>query len=213
MDMKLNPRYKSFYFNDKDELPEIKIDPAKTCLLVMNMQEAMIGRISDETEWGKESGYGSTWKDFMDRLDYITIPCVSELLAKAREKGIKVAYGTISNFYTGEKEDPIIAELKPQDGDRIYTRSFRPGKSIAAGTSFIDDMKADGIETVVIVGMATDQCISSSIRVLSDEDFEVICVEDACASDSLDQQEWELRALNFTYCLVVSQLQMMDILG
>ena len=39
-----------------------------------------------------------------------------------------------------------------------------------------------GIRTVVCAGIFTDQCVSSTVRSLADESFEVIVLEDCCAA-------------------------------
>ena len=67
MNKTINPNIISFYYKDRDEIPEVSIDPAKTALLIMNMQKYQIGRIVNFAEEGIKSGEGSAWKDFSDR--------------------------------------------------------------------------------------------------------------------------------------------------
>lgn len=213
MDKHINPSIKSFYYNDRDEIPELSIKPEKTVLAIMNMQKYQIGRVKAYAMQGRESGTGSNWKDFYDRLDYITLPAIQEVLAKCRELGIKVAFGKVAGLSEDEELNELIDDYDPFDDELIYVRYNKIGSSLTAGTSFAEDMRAEGIDTVIVVGVATDQCISSTVRALSDEGFNVICVDDACAADSMEQHDAEMKALNFTYCLVLSLLQIMDILG
>ena len=212
MNKTINPNIISFYYKDRDEIPEVSIDPAKTALLIMNMQKYQIGRIVNFAEEGIKSGEGSAWKDFSDRFDYITLPAIQEIQLKCRELGIKVCYGNVVGLSDNEELDELIGDFVPDESETIYERRNKVGSSVTAGTSFVADMREQGIDTIIVTGVATDQSVSSSIRVLSDEGFKVICCDDACAADSMEQHDYELRALNFTYCLVVSLLQMMEML-
>ncbi len=213
MNKTINPSIKSFYYLDRDEIPEVSIDADRTALVIMNMQKYQIGTIRDNTEKGRETGRGSQWRDFYDRLDIITIPAIQELLARCRALGITVAYGKVAGLSDNPVDFELIDDFVPDEGESVYVRNNKVGSSITAGTSFAADMRDRGIDTVIVSGVATDQCISSTVRALSDEGFDVICVDEACAADSMEQHDAEMKALNFTYCLVVSLLQIMDILG
>ena len=61
-----------------------------------------------------------------------------------------------------------------------------------------------GIETVVVTGIVTDQCVASTVRGLADEGLQVICVEDACAAGSMELHNAELKIMNIIYCDVIS---------
>ena len=43
-----------------------------------------------------------------------------------------------------------------------------------------------GIENVVVAGIFTDQCVSSTVRSLADESFNVVVVEDCCAAATME---------------------------
>ena len=61
-----------------------------------------------------------------------------------------------------------------------------------------------GIETVVVTGIVTDQCVACTVRGLADEGLHVICVEDACAAGSMELHEAELKIMSVIYCDVMS---------
>ena len=44
-----------------------------------------------------------------------------------------------------------------------------------------------GIKNVVCSGIFTDQCVSSTVRSLADESFNVLVVEDCCAAATLER--------------------------
>ena len=53
-------------------------------------------------------------------------------------------------------------------------------------------------------GIFTDQCVSSTVRSLADESFNVIVVEDCCAAGTDELHDKELEVINMIYCQVVS---------
>ena len=61
-----------------------------------------------------------------------------------------------------------------------------------------------GIKNVVCSGIFTDQCVSSTVRSLADESFNVIVVEDCCAAATDDIHRHELEIINMIYCHVVN---------
>jgi nicotinamidase-related amidase len=69
-----------------------------------------------------------------------------------------------------------------------------------------------GIDTVVVGGIVTDQCVASSVRGLADSGFQVLCVEEACAAGCMEQHDAELRIMNCLYCSVLSLEQTIDLL-
>ena len=61
-----------------------------------------------------------------------------------------------------------------------------------------------GIKNVVCSGIFTDQCVSSTVRSLADESFNVIVVEDCCAVATDEIHRHELEIINMIYCHVVN---------
>ena len=61
-----------------------------------------------------------------------------------------------------------------------------------------------GIRNVVCCGVFTDQCVSSTVRSLADESYNVIVVEDCCAAGSDELHDKELEIINMIYCQVMS---------
>ncbi len=61
-----------------------------------------------------------------------------------------------------------------------------------------------GIMNVVVSGIFTDQCVSSTVRSLADESFNVVVVEDCCVAATMELHEKELEIINVIYCHVVT---------
>jgi isochorismate hydrolase len=61
-----------------------------------------------------------------------------------------------------------------------------------------------GIENVVVAGIFTDQCVSSTVRSLADESFNVPVVDDCCAAATMELHAKELEIINMIYCHVAT---------
>ena len=61
-----------------------------------------------------------------------------------------------------------------------------------------------GIDTVVVTGVLTDQCVSGTVRSLADESFKVWLIEDACMAATEEIHNHELEILNNIYCHVIN---------
>ena len=69
-----------------------------------------------------------------------------------------------------------------------------------------------GIKNVICCGIFTDQCVSSTVRSLADESFNVIVLEDCCAAGSDELHHKELEIINMIYCHVMSSGELLDMM-
>ncbi len=70
-----------------------------------------------------------------------------------------------------------------------------------------------GIRHVVVCGIYTDQCVSSTVRSLADESFHVVLVEDCCAAGTEELHRHELMVLNRIYCQVLTRAELMGLIA
>ena len=70
-----------------------------------------------------------------------------------------------------------------------------------------------GIDTVVVTGVFTDQCVSCTVRSLADESFKVWLIEDACMAATEKLQNNELEILNNIYCHVINTEELCSAIG
>jgi nicotinamidase-related amidase len=94
-----------------------------------------------------------------------------------------------------------VPELAPAAGDIVITKTT---DSALTGTNLRLILSNMGIENVVVAGIFTDQCVSSTVRSLADESFEVVVVEDCCAAATMDLHRHELEVINMIYCHVAT---------
>lgn len=206
--------FRSFYYETAEEPDDIVLEPASTALLVIDIQNTYLEKPEDDAE-------ARRWQPFFDRMKNIVIPNNARLLEWARAKGLEVIFARIA-CQTGDGRDRSLSQKKPgfnylllpkdredsqivdaltPKGDEIVVT--KTTDSALTGTNLRLMLHNIGIRHVIVAGIFTDQCISSTVRSLADESFEVLVVHDACAAATDALHERELEIINMIYCNVV----------
>lgn len=206
--------FRSFYYETAEEPDDIVLDPASTALLVIDIQNTYLEAPEDGAE-------ARRWQPFLDRMNGTVIPNTAKLLDWARKTGLEVMFARIAcqtqdgrdrslsqkkpgfNYLLlpKDREDSqIVGGLAPQGDEIVVTKTT---DSALTGTNLRLMLHNIGIRHVIVAGIFTDQCVSSTVRSLADESFEVLVVHDACAAATDELHERELEIINMIYCHVV----------
>ena len=220
--MKVNDRHVSFYYEDDNDYGKIEIDPKKTALLIIDMQHVFITRPVIENPTEAERRHAEKWEQFYAAIDNWVVPNNKKLLDFFRANGLEVIFAKIQCLKkngadrsldqkaTGYNElllppgDPaaeIVPELTPQEDEIVIRKTT---DSALTGSSLRLILANMGIDTVVVTGVLTDQCVSGTVRSLADESFKVWLIEDACRASTQQIQDNELEILNNIYCHVIT---------
>lgn len=213
--------YRSFYYANAEEPADIRLDPATTALLVIDIQNTYL----EDKETPEET---ARWQPFYRRMRQIVIPNTARLIAECRKRGVEVIFARIAclkqdgrdrslsqkkpgfNYLLLPKDRPdgqIVPELAPQ-GDEIVM--LKTTDSALTGTNLRLILHNMGIKELICAGIFTDQCVSSTVRSLADESYGVVVVEDCCAAATDELHRHELAVINMIYCHVV---QLDEVLG
>jgi len=207
--------HRSFYYEAADPPEDIVLDPARTAVLVIDIQNTYLAEKDTPAETAR-------WRPFFERMRRTVIPNTARLLAEARSRGAEVIFARIACLTENgrdrslsqkkpgfnylllpkDREDSqIVPELAPQ-GDEIVVA--KTTDSALTGTNLRLMLRNLGITHVVCAGIFTDQCVSSTVRSLADESFEVVVVEDCCAAATAELHAHELAVINMIYCHVAT---------
>lgn len=207
--------YRSFYYEGADDPEDIALDPAKTAVLVIDIQNTYLADKDTPEETAR-------WRPFYQRMRSTVIPNTARLIADARARGVEVIFARIACQKTDgrdrslsqkkpgfnylllpkDREDSLIVpELAPLDDEITVLKTT---DSALTGTNLRLMLRNMDIQTVICAGIFTDQCVSSTVRSLADESFDVVVVDDCCAAATDALHRHELAVINMIYCHVVS---------
>ena len=179
--MRVNDRHVSFYYENDHDMGEVVIDPAKTALLVIDMQHVFVTRPVYEEPTEEQIREAERWEPFYKKIDEVVIPNNKRLLDTFREKGMEVCFAKIQcqkengsdrsldQKATGYNElllppgaplAEIIPELAPKKDEIVVTKTT---DSALTGTPLRLWFQNMGIDTVVCTGVLTDQCVSGTV--------------------------------------------------
>lgn len=213
--------YRSFYYETAEPPGDIELDPERTALLVIDIQNTYMEVDSDPVE-------AERWAPFRERMNSTVIPNTGKMISLCREQGIEVIFARIACLKTDgrdrslsqkkpgfnylllpkDREDSqLVAELSPQDDDIVVIKTT---DSVLTGSNLRLVLRNMEISDVIVVGIFTDQCISSTVRSLADESFGVVVVEDCCAAATDELHLNELKSINMIYCHVVQSEDIPD---
>ncbi|SEO08136.1 Nicotinamidase-related amidase [Paracoccus alcaliphilus] len=207
--------YRSFYYEGAPEPEDIVLTPEDTAVLVVDIQSIYLKESDDPAQ-------NVRWEPFRQRMREVVIPNTARLLEQARAKGVEVMFARIAclkengrdrslsqkkpgwNYLLlpkGSADSALVPELQPMGDEIVFCKTT---DSLLTGTNARLILQNMGIRKVVVAGIFTDQCISSTVRSLADESFDVVVVEDCCAAATKELHDHELEIINMIYCQVAS---------
>jgi len=210
--------WRSFYYAGAPEAPDPVLLPGRVALLVIDVQNTYLARPDRATLPPLEAARDAGWDGFHERMHGLVIPTIGRLMERFRAGAGPVVFARIAaltpdgrdrslsqkkpgwnDLFLPKDEEPsqIIAELAPLPGEVVVTKTT---DSALTGTNLRLVLHNMGVTHVACCGIFTDQCVSSTVRSLADESFDVILVEDACAAGTLELHTREVEILNRIYC-------------
>lgn len=206
--------HRSFYYASADAPDDIQLTAQSTALLVIDIQNTYLEVDSDPAE-------AERWAPFRERMNSTVIPNTASLIADCRARGVEVIFARIAclkddgrdrslsqkkpgfNYLLLPKDradSQLVSELDPV-GDEIVV--LKTTDSALTGTNLRLLLRNMEIKDVIVAGIFTDQCVSSTVRSLADESFGVVVVDDCCAAATDELHHNELNIINMIYCHVV----------
>ncbi|PSK42740.1 Pyrazinamidase/nicotinamidase [Elsinoe australis] len=110
----------------------------------------------------------------------------------------------------GGKGHDIIPELYPIEGEPVIDK---PGKGAFANTDFELILRNRGIRNLIVAGVTTDICVSTTVREASDRGFECAIVGDACASVDVKLHDATLESVKSEGGIFGTVVKAQDVVG
>lgn len=180
--------------------------PRTSALIVIDVQRAF-----DDPQWGARNNPNAERN-------------IAALLAGWRASGRPIIHIRHRNsqpegrFHPGAVGFAVKPEAQELPGEVVLTKQVN---SAFIGTDLESRLRADGITTVVIVGITTDHCVSTTTRMAGNLGFDTVIVSDATATfdrighdgrhySADEMHDTALASLNGEFATVASTAQVLE---
>jgi nicotinamidase-related amidase len=222
--------FRSIYYDGAPEPEDLVLNPEETAFLVIDIQNIYLDRPDRAVLSSENQRRYDAWTPFHERMRNIVIPGTAELLKLFRMNGIECIFARIAS-HTKDGRERSLSQKKPGWNNLLLPKDERPSQliqklarqgdeivvtkttdSALTGTNLRLILHNLGKKNVICAGIFTDQCVSSTVRSLADESFNVIVVEDCCAAGSDELHRKELEIINMIYCHVLTSAELKSIM-
>jgi nicotinamidase-related amidase len=176
----------------------VELDPARTALLVIDMQRDFL----------LPGGFGESLGNDVGLLQRVVAP-VQQVLAACRRAGLLVVHtreghlpdlsdcppaklrrgaprrrigdpGPLGRILVrGEFGHDVVDELAPLPGEHVLDK---PGKGAFHTTDLHERLQAAGIQTLLVTGVTTEVCVHTTVREANDRGYECVVLADCTGS-------------------------------
>ncbi|MAA77389.1 MAG: isochorismatase [Rhodobiaceae bacterium] len=199
----------------------IEINPSSTALIVVDMQNATGNRTMGLGKLLAEGGKAEQAVYRFDRIEQLLVPNIQKLLTAFRDNNwpvIYVTYGaetpdshdvpqhlkpivTATNNIEGQKEHEIVADLTPLPNEPVLNKTTM---GAFCSTKIDTVLRATGVDTLVCVGVSTNNCVGMTAMEACDLQYKVIVVSDATGTDSQEMQDSTLNMLGRLWARIMT---------
>jgi nicotinamidase-related amidase len=170
--------------------------------------------IIDVQNWVMEQKNHRPRPEFYEDAHATVIPNIRRLIKAARSFGVEVIYTVMENlthdgrdrsldyklsgFFIpkGSRGAKVIDEIHPGPDEMVIPKT---SSSLFNSTNFEYLVRNIGLDTIAVTGFLTDQCVDHTIRDGADRGFHMICVSDACTTETRIRHDAALSAFK-GYC-------------
>jgi nicotinamidase-related amidase len=223
--------FRSLYYDGAPEPDDPVLVPKETAVLVIDIQNIYLERPDRAKLSPAEQRRYDLWTPFHGRMHKLVIPNTARMLKLARANGIECLFARIA-CHTRDGRDRSLSQRMPGWNNLLLPKNELPSQlvetlqpagdeitvtkttdSALTGTNLRLILHNLGIKTVICCGIFTDQCVSSTVRSLADESYQVVVLEDCCAAATDELHRKELEIINMIYCHVMSSAELEKMMG
>lgn len=199
-----------------------------TALLLVDLQRLCVAPDRGMFKRAQELGIPERMAPYGDRLRDLVLPNAASLATTFRELARPVVYTRIRSrtedgadrggchvrlglhIAPDDPDGDIVPEVTPGPDDHIVDKTTSDAFIGTELAQLLRNLEADHL---VVAGVLTNECVSSTVRHAADIGFTVTVVEDACAGVEHDLHEAALRTLGRTYARVASHDEVQQEIG
>jgi nicotinamidase-related amidase len=198
-------------------LPDSKVTRASTALMMIDLQYVDASRDHGIGAAGQRHGWTDNMEYYFSRLEQVALPNVKRLLDACRASGIPAIHVRVMNL-SGDSTDTswrykamnILVPPDSKDAEFIEEIAPLPGEVILSKTTsntFLSTnvdflLRNMGIDTLIMTGVVTNNCVESTTRGAGDLGYKVLLVDDACAAWTQEGHDYCLRHLDRNFAIV-----------
>ncbi|HEV8296198.1 MAG TPA: isochorismatase family cysteine hydrolase [Acidimicrobiales bacterium] len=210
-------------------LKQIELEPARTALVIVDMQYSDAHR-----DWGigakaKRLGAEAEFAYYFDRLDALVVPNIQKMLRVCRATGVEVIYLRIASLVAdgrdlnamqrrsgtlvasvGSKETEILEEIAPLEDELIINKG---SSGVFNGTAFDQILRNLGIDNLIFCGVGTNYCVETSVRDAGDRNFNVVMLSDGCAARNAEHERLAAEILDGVYCRMMTTDEAIELIA
>ena len=189
-----------------------RFDPKRTCLLLIDTQNYV---------WNPDVALRHPYFD--ERLRTVVMPNLRRLMDAFRTAGGEVMYTVMENLTAdgrdrsldyklskffiakGSWEAKVLDDVAPAADDIVLPKT---SSGVLNSTNIEYLLRNIGIDTLVVTGFLTDQCVDHTLRDAADRGFYPVCVSDGCATHTETRHQNALQAFG-GYCRTMTTAQIL----
>ena len=210
-------------------LPDFEVKPEKTALLLIDMQK-LVGSealLEEALDAGlPETEVREALREYDQRVKR-AVKNAQRILEACRKKGydimhIKLGAQTSNPRHTAKinrkanfivpmdaEKGKFFEEVKPAKGELVFPKT---NGGAFTGTNLDFVLRNMDIESIIVIGFLTDQCVLATTVYGGDIGYDVLLVEDACTGTTKENHDAVIRFARDVFLKVKSTEELVRIL-
>ncbi len=210
-------------------LPDFEIKPGKTALLLIDIQKLVSAKslLQEAMDVGlPEKEVKEVLRDYDQRVKK-AVRNTRRILQACRKRGYDIVHVKLgaqtnnprhtakinrkANFIVPMDSDEgrILAEVKPTRGELIFPKT---NGGAFTGTNLDFVLRNMDIQSIIVTGFLTDQCVLATAICGADIGYDVLLVEDACTGTSRENHDAVIRLARDVFLKVKPTAELLRIL-
>ena len=176
-------------------MPELIPDPARTALLIADFYADMMGTLPHATDRNviqntvavqkaaRDAGLLVCYSATVFRPGYVEISSRNKTFSQRKASGQPAVIDPLRLIHDA---------VKPSD-DEVVVGKHRVNALYGTGLDVV--LRANDVETLIILGYATSGVVLSTVRYAADLDYRLVVVEDCCADQQPDVHDFLIQRI------------------